>query len=134
MVCLYCSHRTKTTNSRNLQNGHRTWRRKKCTNCSQVWTTIEKPDLSKLFSVKHISGKLEPFSRDKLFLTVFDSLKHREAAQSDATSLTDTILNKVLIKSNASIIEAEIIFDATLEVLDRFDTHAAAHYRAYNTT
>ncbi|MEK7602946.1 MAG: hypothetical protein AAB459_01730 [Patescibacteria group bacterium] len=84
--------------------------------------------------MKHISGKLEPFSRDKLFLTVFDSLKHREAAQSDATSLTDTILNKVLIKSNASIIEAEIIFDATLEVLDRFDTHAAAHYRAYNTT
>lgn len=134
MVCIYCKHRTKTTNSRNSKNSPNTWRRKYCPNCKQTWTTAEKPDLAKVFVVKSSTGKLEPLSRDKLYLSVHDSLKHRKSAVSDATNLTDTVINKIITQTNNSTIELADLTGLTQMVLVRFDNHAAAHYQAYQST
>jgi len=120
-----------TTNTRSTKSRTATWRRKKCYNCSQTWTTLETTDLSKVFSVKDQLGNLKPFSRDKLYISVYESLKHRKTAVSDATALLDTIIFKVLRKNLDSVISSSDILILTADTLERFDSYSAAHYRAY---
>lgn len=66
-----------------------------------------------------------------LFLSIKDSLSHRETALSDATALTDTVLARVLAQKEA-IVETSFIINITTEVLYRFDRTASAVYSAKN--
>ncbi|MEO8862956.1 MAG: hypothetical protein ABI354_01395 [Candidatus Saccharimonadales bacterium] len=76
---------------------------------------------------------IEPFSRDNLFLSLYDCLKHRKAAQQDATSLTDTIIGKLYSHIDVGVVSrADIIKTAKL-ALKRFDKVAEVHYAAFHT-
>ncbi|HUP26343.1 MAG TPA: hypothetical protein VM124_01695 [Candidatus Limnocylindrales bacterium] len=131
MVCIYCGHDTQVTNSRLQKTRNQVWRRRHCQQCASDFTTLEKPDLPTALAVIH-SNDYRPFLRDKLFLSVYESLKHRKTALSDATALTDTIVGQLYpcIK-NGGIKRGQIIATAS-EVLHRYDKAAASHYNAYH--
>jgi transcriptional regulator NrdR family protein len=76
--------------------------------------------------------RLEPFSRDKLFITVRDSLNHRKTATSDATALTDTIIGRLYPHISSGMLNRSSILQSTELVLKRFDKTAAVYYAAYH--
>lgn len=129
MNCPYCHNPTKVTNSRSRSNNSQIWRRRRCKNCQSIWTTHEQLDPSTSHKIKSKNNSLQPFSRDKLFLSINDSLNHRKTAIDDATALTDTVLQQVLTLKSA-IIQITEILTITHHVLANFDPTAAAVYKA----
>jgi transcriptional regulator NrdR family protein len=96
-----------------------------------IFTTSEAPDLLKSLSVT--DGKnLQPFSRDKLFLSVHDSLKHRKTATNDASWLTDTIISRLYPLIASGSLNAPDITQTTTVILKRFDKAATTYYQAYH--
>lgn len=131
MVCLYCGAKTGVSNSRHQKKQNHIWRRRVCMDCGAIFTTSESPDLLKSLIVQ--SGKrVQPFSRDKLFLTIHDSIKHRKTAQSDATALTDTVISRLYPLIVVGSLKKEAIVQTTTEILRRFDKTAASHYKAFH--
>jgi len=131
MVCLYCGAATSVINSRPQKRLNHIWRRRQCEDCAAVFTTSEAPDLLKSLLLTD-GSHTEAFSRDKLFLSLHDSLKHRQTALSDATSLTDTILSKLMPHVHDASLDRKHIVAQSLEVLQRFDRAASVHYQAYH--
>ena len=131
MVCVYCSHETRVGNSRHQKRLNRVWRRRTCIKCGTTFTTSEAVDLSGSITVKH-DKRLEPFQRDKLLLSVYESLKHRKTALSDATSLTDTIISGLYPLMHSAMIENDQISQVVFAVLERFDKPAAVYYAAFH--
>jgi len=129
MICPYCKNSTKVTNSRSRAKATQIWRRRTCKNCNQSWTTQEVIDLSTTHRVVGVNNHLEPFSRDKLFLSIKDACAHRISALSDATALTDTVLAQVLLQNSAHLTKSTIS-DITAIVITRFDKTAGAVYQA----
>ncbi len=131
MVCVYCGGKTKVINSRAQKRLNQKWRRRLCLNCGAVITSLERVDTSTALQVLD-SSRYKPFSRDKLFLSLYDSLKHRKTALRDATALTDTIIAKALSRIKSPVIEKEELFLLTTGVLKRFDKVALVHYQAFH--
>ena len=132
MLCIYCKQETKVINSRPQKRTNRIWRRRTCMSCGTTFTSIEAVDLGGSITVRDIRT-LQPFQRDKLFMSVYDSLKHRKTALEDATSLTDTIISKLypLMMQDAVLLKSDII-GVSIGVLMRFDKAAATHYQAFH--
>lgn len=129
MKCPYCGNTSQVTNSRARAKETQTWRRRACLACKQVWTTLEVIDLSSSHRVSDMEGHLQPFSRDKLFISIKDSLQHRKSALQDATALTDTVLYQLLRRNQADIPVSSIL-KLTHTALKRFDPTAGAVYAA----
>jgi len=97
-----------------------------------VFTTHEKADLATSSVVMKDPAKLEPLNRDKLFVSVYESCRHRPSALADAGALTDTILGQILkTQSDTGVITLHNLTDITLQILQNFDSVAATYYRAY---
>lgn len=131
MVCIYCEGETSVINSRKQKRRNTVWRRRACNECNATVTSIESIDLENalvITSKKHH----KPFSRDKLFISIYESCKHRSDAQTSATALTDTIITLLypLIK-NASVTRSNII-ETTTKVLRRYDQPAAVYYKSFH--
>lgn len=131
MVCIYCSNETRVTNSRSQKRTNGVWRRRTCTACGTTFTSVEEPDLAGSIVVKS-QEQLQAFQRDKLFLSIYDSLKHRKTALADATALTDTVLSKLHPNMKNAVVTKTIIFEAVLITLKHFDNAAVTHYRAFH--
>ena len=131
MICIYCSGETRVVNSRPQKRTNRIWRRRTCLKCSTTFTSVEAVDLAGSITVK-TPKQLQAFQRDKLFISIYDSLKHRKTALRDATELTDTVIRDLhpLMRS-ASVTKIQII-EIVLPVLRRFDGAAATHYQAFH--
>jgi transcriptional regulator NrdR family protein len=108
------------------------WRRRQCVSCGANFTTHEVVDLGSGIAVERSSKDIKPFSRDMLFTSVYDSLKHREDALGDATALTLTIIGQLLPHVNNGRLERDVIAAVTNAVLERFDTTASTVYSAYH--
>ncbi len=132
MVCIYCRYETKVTNSRHNKKLNFVWRRRQCLSCGSVFTTLEKPDLYSSLSVNQQS-LYQPFSRDKLFISLYDSIKHRKSALTDSTALTDTVISKLNTKIQNACLTPEQIAKTAYAVLKQFDKAAATYYAAYHT-
>ncbi len=130
MVCLYCGNKTIVTNSRAQRHLNQIWRRRKCTACSSVVTTIEAANMGTSHLVRNETGELKPFSRDKLFISILNSLQHRRNPLEDAVGLTYTITRKLLDEATKGVITKTIIAHASLVALNRFDKAASVHYQA----
>ena len=128
-MCPYCNSDSQVTNSRPSAKHPEVWRRRACKVCGNIWTTRELVDLSTTHRVRTTQNRLEPFQRDKLFLSIKDSCAHRKTALMDATYLTDTVLTQVLQQNQSEIPRGQIIKIAAL-VLERFDATAGAVYVA----
>jgi transcriptional repressor NrdR len=106
------------------------WRRRQCLSCGAVFTTEETAHYPLSWLVKQRSGTLEPFQRDKLFVSVYNSCQHRKTALTDAGSLTDTIIGRLLSQSKGGMLDYQVILQTAQVTLARFDKAAAVHYQA----
>lgn len=129
MVCIYCAHETQVINSRPNKRPNQVWRRRQCQTCRAVFTTHETADWATAVRVQRKS-RLEPFSRDKLFISLLESLRHRDTAIGDAGALTATVT--AALRPINGIIGAGDIVEAAKAVLNRFDQVAAVHYGAFH--
>jgi len=131
MVCIYCGAKTQVTNSRNQKKLKQVWRRRKCVNCSNIFTTIERIDYSTTLLIANNKGEVEEFIRDKLLLSIFQSLGHRASPIADAAAITDTIMSYVLNSLKTAVIKRDTLITISFNVLKKFDNAAAVHYLAY---
>lgn len=81
--------------------------------------------------IRH-EGRLQPFSRDNLFMSIYDSLRHRRTALDDATALSSTVLRKLYPLIKKARLERKDIVETAAQTLDKFDKVAATHYRAFH--
>jgi transcriptional regulator NrdR family protein len=132
MVCIYCGEKTAVSNSRSSIKYIQTWRRRRCTVCKAVVTSVETYDLAATIRVKNSVGSLEPFLRDKLLISLYRSLSHRKTALQDSSALTQTTITKLIVPEHRGILSNTLVRDTSLEVLDRFDKAAATHYKAHH--
>jgi transcriptional repressor NrdR len=131
MVCLYCHQDLAVSNSRPQKSRNQTWRRRPCKACGAVFTSIEALDLTQALVVLK-NGRLQPFDRDRLFISMYESLRHRPAAANDARGLADTVIAHIIKHAAHGSIEARTIFEQALNTLQRFDRAAASHYAAFH--
>jgi transcriptional repressor NrdR len=131
MVCIYCDGTTSVTNSRKQKRSNAIWRRRSCKSCEAIFTTLETIDYSTAIIVSS-SGQHEAFSRDKLFVSVYESCKHQKDAQTSATMLTDTIIKQLYPLIKDASLSVDTIHSITLQTLLRFDEAAGVHYKAYH--
>ena len=75
MVCIYCGNKTSIVNSRLIKKSNQKWRRHKCLHCNAVFTTIENYQLSTCLLVQGANNKTEPFSVNKLFLSIYQAVE-----------------------------------------------------------
>ena len=133
MVCIYCSSPTSVTNSRPQKSRNQTWRRRLCSSCGAVFTSIEAIDLSQALAVQYTDAtKLAPFDRDRLFISLYNSLRHRPAASREARELADTVTAHIILQAEHGRITARTIAESCLNTLQRFDKAAATHYAAFH--
>ncbi len=132
MVCIYCGSNTGVVNSRRQNKQNTTWRRRKCKSCGALFTSRESLDLAASLMVTDTTSHLEPFWRDKLLISLYDSLKHRKTATQDASALCDTVCGLVLARVQHAKLSTDQINTLVLEVLQRFDNAAATHYQAFH--
>lgn len=132
MVCIVCSGNTQVINSRLQKRANAVWRRRKCLNCHATFTTHEKADYSALWRVTSNNLALSPFSRDKLFVSLYKSLQHRATALDDAAGLTDTVIANLIPVSRDGLLQNKDIADQAITVLELFDSVASTHYRAFH--
>ena len=128
MVCIYCGSNTSVSNSRFLKQTNQVWRRRLCGKCQAIFTTRESIELSSAVMLSKQGGVLVKFSRDHLFISVFESCKHRKKPVDDATAITQTIIAKLDESMTKGVIDMVDIVGVTLVVLQHFDTTAAAVY------
>lgn len=80
------------------------------------------------------NGNFEPFSRDKLFMSVYEACKHRTNPINDAAELTNTIIVTSLIGKTSGLIERRELAAMCIDTLKRFDSYAATAYEAFHVT
>ena len=131
MVCIYCGNETRVINSRPQKRLNRVWRRRTCMTCGTTFTSTEAIDLSGSITVRDLK-RLEPFQRDKLFMSIYDSLKHRKTALTDATGLTDTIISSLHPLMKDALLDKKDIITAAIKTLQRFDKAAMTYYQAFH--
>ena len=133
MVCIYCGEETRVVNSRLQKRINCVWRRRRCSSCDAVFTSIESNAYESSLMVKHGTSHIVPFERDLLFVSVYDACRHRAHAISDASAITSTILGKLQQnKETQGIIERDYLISVTSSILRRFDTAAYVYYQAYH--
>jgi transcriptional repressor NrdR len=132
MVCLYCGSATQVSNSRLQKRSNQVWRRRSCQACHTAFTTYEKADLSSAIAVRYTERDIRPFSRDALYISLYESCKHRTQAIVDADGLTQTVIGLLLNRIAAGTVKREDIITAASQVLGRFDKTAAAVYAAFH--
>jgi transcriptional regulator NrdR family protein len=97
-----------------------------------TFTTFESLDYPKSYKLSS-AGSYQPFSRDVLFISIYQSCAHRRAAIDDARAITDTVIGRVtkhIVRDG--VIKREDLIKNCYEVLKRFDGAAASYYRAYH--
>lgn len=134
MVCIFCSRETQVTNSRPKARSPAVWRRRICLACQRSFTTNELPDYEKSLRVIGITGKKHPFNRDKLLLSLYKSLGHRNDSIDASSGLVATIIGRLINKKYLIdvTLTSKNIAKVAYEVLKRFDPLAAATYKAYH--
>ena len=131
MVCIICGGSTKTINSRPQRRLNRVWRRHRCTNCGCVFTSSESFDENKMWVVKDKVGSITPFMKENLFISIYNSCKHRPSAIVDAKNLTDTVISKIIKLKLGTEISKKDLEKVAHNVLLHFDKVAAIYYEAY---
>jgi transcriptional repressor NrdR len=127
MVCIYCGGDTQVTNSRLQKRANTVWRRRKCLECGAIWTSLEAPEARSAFRVIK-NESMHEFSPETLMISLYEALRHRKTAVTDAAALTHTVLSELYKKRVAALSTADIKKTAHA-VLSRFDKTAAAVYQ-----
>ncbi len=98
MKCINCLYqKTSVTNSRAQLKGQTVWRRRHCSACQHVFTTIEQVDPTTVYTVKSQSSKkLVTFSRATLLLSILEVLQYANTDPESAYWLTESVIHKIV--------------------------------------
>ncbi len=100
--------------------------------CGATFTSIEQSAYERALVVRYGKDRVVPFSRDQLFLSIYDACKHRTVAVSDAGALTNTIIAKLWRMATGGSIERDDLVAVAAATLTPFDAAAAVHYQAFH--
>ena len=132
MKCPYCrADTTEVYNSRATKSGDQIWRRRRCQQCHEAFTTYEAADLGFLKVVKR-SGKKERYSRAKLYSGVYGSFLSIPRKETTVDAVTDTIEAK-LLDTRLREIPTDQIAAIVLSTLKHFNLAAFMRFLAYQT-
>lgn len=130
MKCPYCrGETTDVFNTRPTRFGTQIWRRRRCLDCQESFTTYEQIDLSYLKVIKK-TGKRERYSRAKLYSGVYGAFLNIKAKETTVDAVTDTIESKIL-DTKARELDSQSIATIVLSTLKHFNTAAFVRYLAY---
>ncbi len=133
MVCVYCGSPTSVVNSRPKRRTNDIWRRRTCDHCGSTFTTVEQIDLQSALRVEHTSHHLQPFDRDRLFIDIYESCKHRPQAVGEAANLTQQVITMLLNDTTRpGLLDRREIIQTTHKTLKKFDAAAAVFYITYH--
>lgn len=82
--------------------------------------------------IQRPDGKLEAFSRDKLYVSIYEACRHRDTAARDATALSLVVVGDLLKLIKNGQLARDELTSTTHRALKRFDTAAATYYAAYH--
>jgi transcriptional repressor NrdR len=119
-------------NSRPQRRSNQVWRRRQCQECGATFTTEERPQYGLVWQVRGPASALRPFSRPKLFLSLYKSCEHRGSALSDAESLTETVIARLSPLVQDGTLDRRDIRRVIMVALNRFDKTASVHYQAFH--
>jgi transcriptional repressor NrdR len=120
MKCPSCQHNgTRVLDSRPIDEGRATRRRRECEDCGFRFTTFEKVEESPLIVVKK-EGVREEFSGDKILRGLIKACEKRPVPLKDLEDLTLDI-EKELRSSGVSEVNSEIIGEMVMNRLAKID-------------
>ena len=132
MKCPFCRETTtEVYNSRTTRFGSQIWRRRRCQNCHESFTTYEAADLGFLKVIKK-TGKKQRYSRAKLYSGIYGAFLSIPAKETTVDDVTDTIEAKILDTKQREISSPDIA-RIVLVTLKHFNTAAFLRYLAYQT-
>lgn len=130
MFCINCFHKnTSVANSRPNKKQPQVWRRRKCPNCSAVFTTYERPSLAENKPIERSDGSVDTFNLGKLILSIAKAFTHAPAeAEYNALWLAQTVEDT--LSTEHQTITSGDIEATTHQTLKQFDELAAMQYAA----
>lgn len=132
MKCPYCrSDATEVYNTRPTHSGGQIWRRRRCQNCHEAFTTYEAADLGFLKVVKK-SGKKERYSRAKLYSGIYGAFLSIPRKETTVDAVTDTVEAK-LLDTRQRELPTDQIAAIVLSTLKHFNLAAFMRFLAYQT-
>lgn len=132
MKCPYCrADSTDVYNSRPTKFGTQIWRRRRCLECHESFTTYEQADLGFLKVVKK-GGKKQRYSRAKLYSGIYGAFLDINAKETTVDAVTDTIEARLLDTKRRELTSQDIA-KTVLTTLKHFNTAAFVRYLANQT-
>src|SRR5664279_2442499 len=108
MKCPYCrSAETEVYNSCSAMSPEQIWRRRRCMSCQRSFTTYEAADLGFL-RVTTPSGATRPYSRSKLFSSLYAAFDRLPGQNDTIDAVTDTVEAKILERRQTELPSADI--------------------------
>jgi transcriptional regulator NrdR family protein len=132
MVCVQCNGDTRVINSRPQKRNNQVWRRRQCVKCDLIFSTEETAQYESIWLVMDSHGTYSPFLPNKLLLSLYQSCQHRQTALSDATALTETIIQKLRPQCIDGVISSKTVAQVSQVALNRFDRPASVYYGAHH--
>ncbi|HSH31419.1 MAG TPA: ATP cone domain-containing protein [Candidatus Saccharimonadales bacterium] len=127
MKCPFCRENdTEVYNTRSTRFQTQIWRRRRCLNCQQSFTTYEQPDLNFL-KVLPATGRPRRYSRAKLFSSIYAAFLDIKAKDGTIDAVTDTVEAKIL-DTKKDALSAPEIAAIVLTTLKHFNTSAFLRY------
>lgn len=127
MECPFCGYdKTDVVDSRATYSHSQVWRRRRCLGCNKIYTTYEKA-LINFMKVEKRSGKLERYSRAKVYTGIYGAYLRVPAKENVVDNLTDQVESK-LLKMHKNTISSQAVADIVLPLLRSADTAAFVRY------
>src|SRR5688572_17286606 len=133
MVCIYCGAETHVANSRPQKRTNDIWRRRRCPRCRAIFTTHESVDLGAALAVTGPKGDLMPFSRDRLYISIWQACGGDAAAAETAAALTATVVGQLVALAREGRLDTGMIARRTATVLKRFRPLVALRYASLHS-
>ncbi|MDO8335652.1 MAG: hypothetical protein Q7T74_02620 [Candidatus Saccharibacteria bacterium] len=128
MICIKCGrNNTSVINSRQNKKTSTVWRRRKCKDCGQIYTTYEDVAIDQILVISDIDSL--PFHHAKLLISIANCFEHIPVKRAEnAEALAKTVEAKLLYAGNKTTPEA--ISVAVYASLKHFDRLASVQYAA----
>ena len=136
MKCPYCNNEdTKVVDSRPVEDGLATRRRRECEKCHKRFTTFEKIENSLLVVVKK-DGTRESFDRNKIINGVMKACQKTKVTYDDVQAIADNIergLNNTMEKEIKSTMIGRLIMDELKKIDQVAYVRFASVYQEFQT-
>lgn len=127
MRCPFCGHDdTQVKDSRPTEDNSAIRRRRYCPGCGARFTTFERVQLRELVVVKS-AGRKETFDRDKLFRSMWISLRKRDIPQERLERVVNSMVRQ-LESSGETEIPSKTIGEMAMKALEALDKVAYVRY------